>query len=195
MASRERALLETTRSLFLQHGFDKVSVEAIARNAHVSPKTIYTRYGGKEGLFIAAMKPKAEAVAANLDIDATDLDAAHRALSLFAEDLLAITLSPGALRMQRVLMGGAARFPKLARKYYANGPGRELAALTNFFERCHRNRFLACPEPALTATFFLGALQGELLRNGLLFDECPTPRERRSRAKAAASMILGALAR
>jgi AcrR family transcriptional regulator len=48
-------LLETAADLFLEQGFDNVSVAAIAKAAHCSTATVYDIYGNKEGLFAEAI--------------------------------------------------------------------------------------------------------------------------------------------
>jgi len=48
-------LLETAANLFLEQGFDNVSVAAIAKAAHCSTATVYDIYGNKEGLFAEAI--------------------------------------------------------------------------------------------------------------------------------------------
>src|SRR5258708_38948887 len=56
LARHEEECLEASSRLFREHGFAKVSVDMIARAARISPKTIYSRYGGKSGLFAAVIK-------------------------------------------------------------------------------------------------------------------------------------------
>ena len=48
--ARHLALLHTAKRLFLEKGYSKVSLEMIAREAHVAVRTIYVKFGGKAGL-------------------------------------------------------------------------------------------------------------------------------------------------
>jgi AcrR family transcriptional regulator len=50
------AALDVAADVFSRHPFTEVKVADIARRAHCSTTTIYEVYGGKEGLFIAAMR-------------------------------------------------------------------------------------------------------------------------------------------
>lgn len=49
-AATRAAILEATTSLFLERGFDAVSVREIADQADVSPKTVFTHFSQKEAL-------------------------------------------------------------------------------------------------------------------------------------------------
>jgi AcrR family transcriptional regulator len=45
-----RRIATAARGLFLEHGFDSTTVEAVARAADVSPQTVYAVFGSKRGL-------------------------------------------------------------------------------------------------------------------------------------------------
>jgi len=53
---RHAQLLDVAEELFTSQGYDKVSVEDLARAAGVTRPLIYQHHGSKEGLFIAAAK-------------------------------------------------------------------------------------------------------------------------------------------
>ncbi|GII00319.1 TetR/AcrR family transcriptional regulator [Planobispora takensis] len=48
--SRERAILDATQELLSEVGFDRMSIDQIARRASASKATIYRRWPGKEAL-------------------------------------------------------------------------------------------------------------------------------------------------
>ena len=50
-ADRREQLIDVSRSLFAQRGFDGTSVEEIAATALVSKPVVYEHFGGKEGLY------------------------------------------------------------------------------------------------------------------------------------------------
>ncbi|MCI6377052.1 MAG: TetR/AcrR family transcriptional regulator [Clostridiales bacterium] len=58
----QERLLHCAKEEFLQNGFQKASLRTIAQRADTTTGTIYTRFGGKEGLFDALVKEHAEAV-------------------------------------------------------------------------------------------------------------------------------------
>jgi AcrR family transcriptional regulator len=50
-AERREQLIEISRALFAQRGFDGTSIEEIAARAEVSKPVVYEHFGGKEGLY------------------------------------------------------------------------------------------------------------------------------------------------
>jgi AcrR family transcriptional regulator len=50
-AERREQLIEISRGLFAQRGFDGTSIEEIAAHAEVSKPVVYEHFGGKEGLY------------------------------------------------------------------------------------------------------------------------------------------------
>lgn len=54
--AKRAAILAAARALFLDIGYDRVTVEQIARKSEVSTATIYNHYNAKAGLFEAVVK-------------------------------------------------------------------------------------------------------------------------------------------
>jgi len=55
LEARMQNLVATAARLFSEKGYTKVSLEMIAREAHVAVRTIYVKFGGKTGLFNAVL--------------------------------------------------------------------------------------------------------------------------------------------
>lgn len=53
---RARQLLDLAEDLFIQHGYEAVTLEDVARLAGVTRPVVYEHYGSKEGLFLACAK-------------------------------------------------------------------------------------------------------------------------------------------
>lgn len=51
----EQAIIATASSLMLQYGYDNTSLEAVAKGAGVTKRTIYSRFGSKEDLLQAVL--------------------------------------------------------------------------------------------------------------------------------------------
>ena len=49
-------IIQSAKTEFLKHGFDKASLHEIARNAHTTTGAIYTRYKGKDDLFASLVQ-------------------------------------------------------------------------------------------------------------------------------------------
>ncbi len=130
-AERSQQLLSSAFDVFLIHGFSGTSLDDIARAAHVAKRTIYEQFGGKEGLFAAAVEraatslvsrfPKADRVSGEL---ATDLEQIGCAV-------LEFVLQPKSLAIYRLVAGEAERQPRLAQQFYEKGPARAVASVAD----------------------------------------------------------------
>ncbi|QJY46066.1 TetR/AcrR family transcriptional regulator [Pseudonocardia broussonetiae] len=55
-AAREQQLLDVAEQLFIDKGYDRTSIEDVARAAGVSRPIVYQHHGSKEGLYLACVK-------------------------------------------------------------------------------------------------------------------------------------------
>ena len=55
-AAREEAILLATLKLLAESGYDQMTVDAVAAEAHSSKATIYRRWPGKAALVVAAVR-------------------------------------------------------------------------------------------------------------------------------------------
>jgi AcrR family transcriptional regulator len=105
-------ILVAAIDVFMERGFDQASMDDVAARAGTTKRTVYAHFGSKEALFRAAL---AEAVAWFLrDLPPpTDVAQPHAALEAFAARFLELCTTRGSVRLQRVAMSLAERFPEL----------------------------------------------------------------------------------
>jgi AcrR family transcriptional regulator len=192
LAQHEASLLATARALFYERGFGGTSVDAIARAARVSPKTIYGRFGSKEGLFAASLEERVGEVLAALGAPIASGTDARAVLEDFATRLLAATSSAEALMMQRLVIAESARFPKLGLAFFEAGPRRGIATLAAFFARATAAGHLRVTDPQPAAEMFAGALLGVPLRAALVARARPTRKAMQRRAAETVAFFLAA---
>jgi len=125
---------ETAARLFLQHGYTKVSLEAIAREAHVAVRTIYVKFGGKAGLLNAVMVAKRDRFFGQGDLE-TDPRPLRDIVDDFARHFLDMLCAPEAISIQRVVYAEAPQNPELARTFFDAGPRLTREMLERFFAR------------------------------------------------------------
>lgn len=117
-------ILHAAMELFLDEGFDRVSVEKIASEARVSKSAIYDQFGGKEPLFDAVIGFCCEDVEApSLDPLGEDFDLRDVLLDSGRAAAFRI-LQPKALKIIRLALGAYAQNPKLAKIFWEHGPMR-----------------------------------------------------------------------
>ena len=61
-AEREQQMLDTARALFAARGYGDVTMDEVAAAVGVTKPLLYNYFGNKEQLFLACMKPAAEAL-------------------------------------------------------------------------------------------------------------------------------------
>jgi TetR/AcrR family transcriptional repressor of mexJK operon len=132
--ARTHELIETAARLFLKHGYTKVSLEAIAREAHVAVRTIYVKFGGKAGLLNAVMESRRDQFF-RIGALETDMRPFREIIDEFARRLLDLLSSPEPTSLQRVVIAEAPSNPELAETFYEAGPKLTRDMLDRFFAR------------------------------------------------------------
>lgn len=189
------AIRDAAASLFLEKGYLGTSMDDVAAAAKVSKQTIYTHFANKEELF-------ADLVLANAG--RVDEFAGALAAALKEEDLEAglqkaarmyvrFVIRPEVLRLRKLIIGEATRFPDLARAYYERVPGRVYAALADAFAALTREGRLRAPEPLMAAHHFAWLALGMPLDRGMFEpDGAPSQAELEKIADAAVRVFLAA---
>ncbi|MBB5084859.1 TetR/AcrR family transcriptional regulator [Nonomuraea endophytica] len=156
-ARKHRAIVDAARTLFLRNGYAGTSMDEIAAMAEVSKQTVYKHFADKQRLFTELITldiSQIEVEVHPLEAAMPGTDDLERDLREYARMHLAVVMQPHLLRMRRVLIGEADRFPDLARAWYENGPVRSSALFAGWFEALGRRGLLDVPDPLLAAQHF-----------------------------------------
>ena len=108
-------ILDVATGLFLGSGFGATSIEAIAREAGISKRTFYHRFGSKEVVFEAVVRRLIERWMPPFDTSLLDAPSLREALHRSATHILAVGLTAEALALHRMVIAEAPQFPQLAR--------------------------------------------------------------------------------
>jgi len=133
--ARLHNLLMTAAGLFLEKGYGKVSLEMIAREAHVAVRTIYVKFGGKAGLLnavIAEGRARFFEGMLNMETDTRPLEAI---LTDFSTRFLELVSLPSFVSLHRMVIAEASTTPELAETFYQAGPKLTREELSRFFDR------------------------------------------------------------
>ena len=118
LESRMQNLVATAASLFIEKGYSNVSLEMIAREAHVAVRTIYVKSGGKVGLFGAVLNNGRAHFFSNIGEMETDTRPIPQILSDFGMRFLSLVTAPASLSLQRMVIAEAKTSPELARTFF-----------------------------------------------------------------------------
>jgi AcrR family transcriptional regulator len=153
-------LREAALSLFLEHGYEGTSLDAIARAARTTKVSLYTRFVDKESLFVSTLRwaterpdwPVREPPMPSLD----DLEGALRAI---ADAAVRRTTHPDMVKLTRLAVAQAPRFPDLAAEANAaSWPRKQL--LVDLLERHAATGVIVADEPEILAEHFFGLVSG-----------------------------------
>src|ERR1700730_9109295 len=117
---RDTQLRAHASEMFLERGYDGVSVDDIVREVGGSKTNVYSFYGGKDGLFLAVMDTISKDIARpleRLNLRGLAFDAGLRK---FARSLLTVLLQERHLAFQRLVIAEALRHPQLGSTWYRN---------------------------------------------------------------------------
>ncbi|MEI7376685.1 TetR/AcrR family transcriptional regulator [Dickeya chrysanthemi] len=118
-AQRIHDLIVVAAEQFLEHGFDTVAVDDLIARVGGSRRNIYSHFGGKEGLFHAAMLHVCEEMAKPLDQFTIEGREPDEVLPTFGRELVRTALSPRTLAVHRILTNEGNRFPEIAQAMLA----------------------------------------------------------------------------
>lgn len=167
--ARREALLATAGRLFLAKGYSKVSLEMIAREAHVAVRTIYVQFGGKAGLLNAIVANGRQHHMAGMASMVSDLRPMAEILHDFALRFLTLVSLPAFHHLHRMVVAEANSTPELAETFFQAGPQLTRAELGRFFARPDIQAQLRDGlRPEMLPVFLINCLMGDYMTR-LLF--------------------------
>jgi TetR/AcrR family transcriptional regulator, mexJK operon transcriptional repressor len=132
-AHRRQAIIKAATEVFLGHGYLGATTDEVAARASVSKQTVYKLFGDKEHLFAAVIGETTADVAGRLSGAAMttlgDAPDARSALRDLAGSFLRGLLQPDVLRLRRLVIAEADRFPEVGRAWFDRGFDRALVVL------------------------------------------------------------------
>jgi TetR/AcrR family transcriptional repressor of mexJK operon len=156
---KRKAILDAATKVFLEKGYDGASMDDVANRATVSKPTVYKHFQDKSQLYAAIVRATTDQVDEIVRTMATALAGTPETesglvelASLFLEALT----QPQVLRLRRMIIANADRFPTVARSWYDEGFGRVLTNLAKVFEDLAKAGRLRVADPQLAANHFAG---------------------------------------
>ena len=196
---RRQAIIKAATEVFVRHGYLGATTDEVAARASVSKQTLYKHFADKQHLFaevildttVQVVDGLSAAVASTLD-DAHDVRQALRAL---ADGFLRGLLQPDVVRLRRLVIAEADRFPEIGRAWFDRGFDRALVILGEAMQRlAGRGLLHNLHDPALAAYQFAGLVMYQPM-NQVMFAgaDAPPPAERLTRiADSAVDVFLAA---
>jgi TetR/AcrR family transcriptional repressor of mexJK operon len=167
------AIRDAAAILFLEKGYQGTSMDDVAAAAQVSKQTIYTHFANKQELFedlVLGNADRVQAFIAGLDVG----DHVEEGLTRLAREFVRFVSRPEVLRLRRLVIAEASRFPDIARAYYDRVPERVTAAFAALFRRLTDEGRLHASDPDAAAQHFVWLALGVPLDRGMFVSASPT---------------------
>jgi AcrR family transcriptional regulator len=199
---RRQAITRAAAEVFLRRGYLGATTDEVAAHASVSKQTIYKHFADKQHMFaeiildttVQVADGLSSAVASTLR-DAQDTQDVRKALRDLAGSFLDVLLQPEVIRLRRLVIAEADRFPEIARAWFDRGFDRALVVLGEALRGlAGRGLLHNLSDPALAAYQFAGLVMYKPM-NQVMFagTDAPPPAGQLSRiADSAVDMFLAA---
>jgi TetR/AcrR family transcriptional repressor of mexJK operon len=158
---KRKALLLAATEVFLDKGYDGTSMDDVAARAAVSKPTVYKYFSDKEKLFAEVVRATTSQIdnlvrlVVETVADQTGIEAG---LTVLARRFIDALMQPQVLRLRRLVIANADRFPDVGRGWYEQGFERVLATLATGFKSLGDRKALRLGDPLLAANHFVGLL-------------------------------------
>ena len=157
---RRQAIINAATEVFLRHGYVGATTDEVAARAAVSKQTLYKHFADKQRLFAEVILETTVQLVDRLStVAGTLLDTAdvRTGLRELADGLLRGLLDSDVLRLRRLVIAEADRFPDVGRAWFDRGFDRSLVVLGESLQRlADRGLLHRLDDPTLAAYQFAG---------------------------------------
>jgi TetR/AcrR family transcriptional regulator, mexJK operon transcriptional repressor len=118
--SKRERIIRLAGALFLDRGYDAVSINDIIEVAGGSKGTIYSNFGSKEKLFEAVVEKMCHDV--TIKIDTRSSGTLTEQLTRIGQSFVSMVISEPILQFHRLMTSIGRAFPEAGRLFYETGP-------------------------------------------------------------------------
>jgi AcrR family transcriptional regulator len=169
-----RIIYEAARHEFAGSGYAATCMEAVARRAGVSTKTLYRLVPNKASLFEGMVSDRLDRLIYEVNLhaaDHTDIEEALRTALMACADL---ALDEEVIALQRMLLQEAGKFSEIGRAFYTNAIQRTAKALADWLGVQQKRGMIALDDVDEAAGMLLGML-ASAPRRAAIFGGVPLP--------------------
>ena len=191
---RRAHYLDIALRLFLQHGFNGVSMDQLVAEAGGSKATLYRYFPSKEALFEAIIDEIAAPAVNDEGEDGWEAVGLEAGLLDIGRATAAAALDPRTILLLRLAIGEHARFPHLATTLFEHGAARTYARLRGFLAARRAAGDIDVDDLQIAAEQFLGGIIGHQQLRAALGLPPPTRKDIEARVQAAVRTFIAAYA-
>jgi AcrR family transcriptional regulator len=131
---RNSKLQKVAAELFLKRGYEGVTIDKIVEVAGGSKSTVYSKFGGKCGLFISSIENlcrESNEPLTRIDYTGLNLEQSLKKLSFH---ILKLVTSKRSVELHRLAIGEALNCPEVGEAWYTHGPARTASFIRSVLE-------------------------------------------------------------
>jgi len=189
--ARRQEIVALVAPLFLEHGYESVTIDDIVARIGGSKRTLYDRFGGKAGLFEMVIKDYCAKVHRDLFTGIDKHTSVEKQLIEIGTHFLNLILHPRILEQHRLMVSMGRNFPSVAQMFFQAGPQTAYDLIANWIRQQQAAGKLGEGDANVQAELFLDMLTGKhqlaLLTSS--FDST-SPKDIAKTVKAAARLFL-----
>jgi len=178
-------------SVFLEKGYANATLDDVIARSGGSRQTLYSLFGGKQGLFEALITERNNKILAPLNAEHLLERTPDEVLTEVGIRYLGTVMTPDMLGIHRLVVAEGVFMKELAERFWEMGPAHTRALLAVYFEEQNRRGTLRLDNPEQAAQQFWGTLLGSFQMQCLLgLREAPGPEEIGAFVKTAVAWFL-----
>jgi TetR/AcrR family transcriptional repressor of mexJK operon len=170
---KRAAILEAAQQVFFANGFVGTSMDEVAATAAVSKQTVYKHFTDKEALFREVVTNVVRARDSEITAEflSTGNGSVDDSLQSFARNFLVGVMQPNVLKLRRLVIGEAGRFPELGQSYFDLGPKRAVEQLALALREAAARQRVRLEDPELAAQHLLWLILSIPLNQAMLLGD------------------------
>jgi TetR/AcrR family transcriptional regulator, mexJK operon transcriptional repressor len=167
-AARRHAFLEAATAVFLEKGYANATLDDVIARSGGSRQTLYSLFGGKQGLFEALITERSGKIFAPFSAEDLLDRTPDEVLVEVGVRYLETVMTPDTLGFHRLVVAEGVFMKELAERFWEMGPAHTRALLASYFEQQTRRGALRLHDPEQAAQQFWGMLLGSFQMQCLL---------------------------
>jgi AcrR family transcriptional regulator len=161
-------IYDAARHEFVGNGYAATSMEAVARRAGVSTKTLYRLIPNKVTLFEGMVSDRLDRFLSDFDLQAADHADIYEALYAALLACADLTLDQEVVGLQRMVLQETGKFSDLAGTFYKNGVQRTAAVLADWLRVQEKRGLIVLDNADEAAGILIGMLASTPQRAAML---------------------------
>lgn len=153
-SEKRRKILHHAGELFLQQGYDRTSMDAVAKQSGVSKQTVYSHFQNKDVLYNAVIESKCEEYRVTEAATCIESQELEDILYSIAVNFIQLLNDKRVIAMYSVVIGESKNNPHLAQLFYDAGPLHSVNLVKDLLMKHPQSALLESDARELSIDFF-----------------------------------------